>query len=72
MEAVTAIVVALVVFCIFGTILVLCREITCWYLKINERKQLLSDIRDMLRAQCIAQGIQVKELPKETPAVPKK
>ena len=40
---------ALLVIAIFLVVLLVCREITCWYLKINETLAVLREIRDLLR-----------------------
>lgn len=46
MEKVVAILIAVAI--VFG-ILLLCRELNCWYLKINERRDLLRMIVDNQR-----------------------
>ena len=35
-------------------IFLICREIFCWYFKINERVALLTDIRDLLKQGAVA------------------
>ncbi len=41
---------ALVVLAILILVFLICRELICWYWKINEMVSLLTDIRDLLRS----------------------
>jgi len=49
--------------CIFLIIFLLCRELFCWYLKINQRIKLLQEIRDLLR--CNIPEEKTKEIEKQ-------
>ena len=42
---------ALVVVFILVVIFLICREIVCWYWKLNQLVQLLTDIRDLMVAR---------------------
>lgn len=41
----------LIVFGVALFIILVCREITCWYLKINASLAVLEEVRDLLKAQ---------------------
>ena len=41
--------IVIVVFAFWALLLLLLREVTCWYLKINRNLALLTEIRDLLR-----------------------
>lgn len=41
----------LITFVVLLAIFIVCREINCWYWKINERIELLKDIKNILQQQ---------------------
>ncbi len=51
----------IVVGIVIGSIILflICRELICWYYKINEHSRLLEDIRSELRAMNAAKGVAV-------------
>ena len=50
---VSALLLLFVVFAILVAIFLICREIVCWYWKINAQVALLTEIRDLLRQRAI-------------------
>ncbi len=51
--------IVLVTIAIVLILFLLCRELVCWYFKINERVRLLREIRDQLKGREITQADRV-------------
>lgn len=41
------------------------RPVICWYFKINERIELLSEVRDLLEKQNLNQKYKIKDIPED-------
>ena len=43
----------------------LLRPVICWYFKINEKIELLSEVRDLLEKQNLNQKSKIKDIPED-------
>ena len=51
---------------VFVLVFLICRELVCWYWKINKNIALLTEIRDLLKAQAPVEVVEA--LNEKTPA----
>ncbi|WP_320043147.1 hypothetical protein [uncultured Desulfobacter sp.] len=62
--------------CVFFSLAIwlLMRPVVCWYFKINQNIELLTEIRDLLKKQSVNQNAIIKNLPEDNSrwAPPKK
>lgn len=52
----------IVILVVWLVVLLICREIVCWYWKMNETVKVLKEIRDLLKCK----NIEYLEIPKVT------